>query len=493
MRRTVLAGVAALLVLGLATTLGLNVGGLRDRLLGQAGPTPIDSLAVLPLTNQSGDPEQEYFIDGITEALITDLAKISALKVISRNSSMRYRDTDKSIPEIAEELGVDAVIEGSVLRSGDSVRVTAQLIEARTDQYLWADNFDRELRDILALYSDVARAIAQEIEIAVTPEEETRLARTRPVDPEAYELYVQGRYQFNLWPDGLMKATELFQQAVEKDPNFTQAYAALAYSYIVLGNFHFRPPNEVFPKAKAAALKAQEMDDTLFETQRALFSVKFSYERDWQGVDKAIARCLEINPGDSEVHGWYAERLSMIGRHDEAIAEIKKAWELDPHMWRRRFDVGMILYFARQYDQAIQHLQEMIEAHPNYAMSHHYLSLVFLQKGMFAEAIEEAEKGLELSNRPGRTGWLAHAYAVAGRRDEARKILQELEREQVLNGWIAAIHTALGDTDQAFAWLDKAYDAYDSWLFQLQDPVWDPLRDDPRFKDLMRRLNLPVQ
>lgn len=492
-RRAALASIAALLALGLALLLGLNVRGLRDRLLEQAGPAAIDSLAVLPLTNQSRDPEQEYFVDGITEALITDLAKISALKVISRNSAMRYKDTDKSIPEIAAELGVDAVIGGSVLRSGDRVRVTAQLIEARTDQYLWADSFDRDVRDILALYSDVARAIAREIEIAVTPEEETRLAGARPVDPEAYELYVQGRYHLAHGPDGLMKANEFFQKAVAEDPSFTQAYGALAYSYILVGNMNLQPPNEVFPKAKEVALKAQEMDDTLAETQKALVSIKWSYERDWHGVDKTLARALETSPGDSALRAWHGQYLSLLGRHDEAIAETKKAWELDPNSSRRRFNVGMILYFARRYDEAIQHMQKMIESHPNDEMSHFYLSLIFLEKGMFTEAIEEAETGVELSDRSVRTNWLAYAYAAAGRRDEARKMLQDLEREQVSTGWIAAIHTALGDKDEAFAWLDKAYDSYDSWLFQLQDPIWDPLRDDPRFEDLLRRLNLPVQ
>jgi len=239
-RRTVLAGVSALVVLGIALLVGINVGGLRDRLLG--GTTPIDSLAVLPLANQSGDPEQEYFVDGITEAIITDLAKISALKVISRNSSMRYKDTDKSIPEIAEELDVDAVIQGSVLRSGGSVRVTAQLIEARTDQYLWADNFDRELRDVLALYSDVARAIAQEIEIAVTPEEETRLTSVRPVNPEAHDAYLKGIYNWEKRsPEGFRRAIDYLQQAIEIDPSYAPAYATLAFCYGTSGTLGLIP------------------------------------------------------------------------------------------------------------------------------------------------------------------------------------------------------------------------------------------------------------
>ncbi len=488
-RRTALAGVAALAAVGLAALLALNVGDLRDRVLGEAGPSRIDSLAVLPLANLSGDPAQEYFVDGITEALITDLAKISGLKVIARNSSMRYKDTDKSISEIARELRVDAVIAGSVLRSGKQVRVTAQLIEAETDQYLWADSFDRELRDILALYSDVARAIAQEIDVALTPGESTRLATTRRVDPEAYELYVQGRYHFNRRPDGLKKANELFQHAVGVDPSFTQAHAALAYSYSFLSNFYVLPAAEAFSKAKAAALKAQELDDTLTDTEKAIVAVRWQFERDWPGVDRALARALEMSPGDPELHIWRAVRLSMTGRHDEAVTEIRRSQELDPYASSSWYQVGRLLYHARRYDQAIQELREMVERHPANPVCRMYLSFSYLQKGMLAEAVEHADEIVELSDRP--LQWRTYVYATAGKEDRARKMLQDLERKQLSTGWIAAVHLALGDEDSALAWLEKAYEAYDGWLLELHDPIWDPLRDDPRFEDLLRRLNHP--
>jgi serine/threonine protein kinase/Flp pilus assembly protein TadD len=490
-RRTALAGIAALAALGLAALLGLNVGGLRDRLLGEAAPSRIDSLAVLPLVNLSNDPEQEYFVDGITEMLITDLAKISALKVIAQQSSMRYKDTDKSIAEIAEELGVQAVISGSVLRSGDRVRVTAQLIEAETDQYLWADSFDRELRDILALYSDVARAIAQQVQIAVTPGEETRLARTRRVDPRAYELYVQGRYHFNRRPDGLKKANELFQQAVDVDPSFAQAHAALAYSYSFLSNFYVLPAAEAFSKAKAAALKAQELDETLTDTEKAIVTVRWQFERDWPGVDRALARALEMSPGDPELHIWRALRLSMTGRHDEAVTEIRRSQELDPYASSSWYQVGRLLYHARRYDQAIQELRQMVERHPANPVCRMYLSFSYLQKGMLAEAVEHADEIVELSDRP--LQWRTYVYATAGKEDRARKILQDLERKQLSTGWIAAVHLALGDEDSALAWLEKAYEAYDGWLLELHDPIWDPLRDHPRFQDLLRRLNNPYR
>jgi tetratricopeptide (TPR) repeat protein len=385
------------------------------------------------------------------------------------------------------------VISGSVLRSGDQVRVTAQLIEAETDQYLWAESFDRELRDILALYSDVARAVAGEVEVAMTPGEETRLAGTRPVDPKAYELYVQGRYHFNRRQDGLKQANELFQQAVETDPSFPQAHAALAYSYVLMNNTYGMPAREAFPKAKSAALKAQEMDDTLAETEKALISVRWSYEKDWLGVKRGLARALEISPGDPVLHSWYAQRLSMIGRHDEAIAEIRKACELDPYAMVHRSRLGRILYFARRYDEAAEHLRLMVGQNPDRAGLHLVLSHVLLKKGMPTEAIEAAETGVELIGNPNRWGWLAYVYAAAERRDEARRILG-LEQEHMSAGFVATVHTALGEKDLAFAWLDKAYEAYDSSLHvELHDPIWDPLRDDPRFEDLLRRLNNPYR
>ncbi len=444
-------------------------------------------------TNLSGDPEQEYFVDGITEALITDLAKIRALKVIARPSSMRYKDTDKSIAQIAGELGVQAVISGSVLRSGDQVRVTARLIEAETDRHLWADSFDRELRDILALYSDVARAIAQEVEVAVTPEDQTRLAASRPVDPAAYELYAQGRYQFNRKPEGLLMANELFQRAVDRDPGFAQAYAALAYSYIVLKNWNFLTPGEVFPKAKAAALRAQELDEALAETQKALAAVDFTIERDWPGFEKHVTRALESNSTDWETHQWYAEYLSLFGRHEEAVAETSEAWELDPYSPIAGAFVGRTLYWAGQYDRAVKHLQRMIERDPGYGMHRRFLSFAHIQSGRHGDAIAEMEKLREI--RPSQTNecLLAYANAVGGRSEEAWKTLRDLKRDEVKAGHIALVYSALGEEDEAFAWLEKAFDDYDSWLFHLQDQAWDPLRDDPRFRDLLRRLNLPVE
>ena len=285
-----------------------------------------------------------------------------------------------------------------------------------------------------------------------------------------------------------------FQQAVEADPSFPQAHAALAYSYILLRNSFRLPPDEAFPRARAAALKAQEMDDTLAETQKALISVRWSYERDWLGTDRGLARALEISPSDPDVHGWYAQRLSMLGRHDEAIAESRRACELDPNAVYRGVNVGRSLYRARRYDEAIEQFHGVIERNPDNAPAHSSLSFALVRKGMRTQAIEEAEKGVELSDR----GWgpLAYAYAAAGRSEEARKILETrktLGGEQLMAGGKAAVHTALGEKDLAFAWLDKAYEVYHPWLFQLHDPIWDPLRDDPRFEHLLRRLNNPYR
>ncbi len=383
-RRTILAGVSALLVLGIALLLGLNGGGLRDRLLGRT--TPIDSLAVLPLANQSGDPEQEYFVDGITEAIITDLAKISALKVISRNSAMRYKDTDKSIPEIAEELGVDAVIEGSVLREGDRVRVTAQLIEASTDQYLWADNFEQELRDIMTLYSDVARAIAQEIEIAVTPEEETRLASVHPVNPEAHDAYLKGSYYWKkLTREDLDTAESYFELALEKDPSYTPTYEGLAWVWVARNQMGHTLPQEAGPKAKAAALKAIALADTSAGAHEALAVVRYVIDWDWAGSEPEWRRALELDPNAANTHAYFAQFLLLTGRIDEAIPHSERSLELDPFNALFHGLYAQVLYCARRYDEAIAAARNALAMQPSLPVARNTLRGSLYAKGMLEE------------------------------------------------------------------------------------------------------------
>ncbi|MCH7985670.1 MAG: protein kinase, partial [Acidobacteria bacterium] len=324
-------GLVAVALLALVAVLvGLNVAGLRDRLLGGAAPGQITSIAVLPLENMMGDAEQDYFVEGMHEALITELSKIGALTVISRTSAMRYRNTDKSVPEIARELGVDAVIEGSVLRAGNQVRITAQLIEAATDRHLWADNFDRELRDILALHSDVARAIARQIRVTLTPKEESRLAAARPVNPKAFEAYLKGRFHWQKQTrEDFDIAERYFQSALQKDPNYALAYAGLGMVWIMRGDAGFQAPSETFPKGTAFFAKAIELDDSSAEVRVSLANHKTTTQWDWSGAEKEFKRAIEINPNLADAHFFYADLLLALKRTEEWKREIKRARELD--------------------------------------------------------------------------------------------------------------------------------------------------------------------
>ena len=489
---------AAIAVAGLALLaallVGLNVGGWRDRLLGRASAPRIESLAVLPLENLMGDPAQEYFVDGMTEALIADLGQIEALRVISRTSVMQYKGVKKPLPQIARELNVDAVIEGSVLRSGDRVRITAQLIQAATDRHLWAQSYERDLRDVLALQSDVAGAIANEIKTKLTPQEQERLARGRSVNPEAYRLYLQGRYYFSKRTlPAFDKSIQLFQQVLEEDPDSALAYAGLAESYGILPFYGGALPKEAFPKAKAAALKALELDGSLAEAHAALGFVLLYWDWDWSAAESELKRAIELNPSYVVGHHWYAEYLSAMGRHDKAIAEVKRAQELDPLSPLMLVIGGEVCIFARRYDEDIEQCRKALELDSNYALAHSYLGDAYLGKRMYKEAITEYENYARLSNR---TLGLAFAYAAAGRRAEAVQILDRA-REQLKPGeiplWsVACLYIGLGENQRALDWLEKAYEERDpNMIFLKVDFGLDPLRSDPRFQNLLRRMNFP--
>jgi serine/threonine protein kinase/TolB-like protein/Flp pilus assembly protein TadD len=492
------------LVVVAAVLTALNVGGLRDRFLTFVGarravPLPkIESIAVLALANLSGDPEQEYFADGMTDALITELGQIGSLRVISRTSVMQYKKTDKPLPQIARELGVDAVIEGSVLRSGDKVRITAQLIGAVPERHLWARSYERDLRDVLTLQSEVAQAIANEIKTKVTPQEQTRLASARPVNPEAYELYLKGRYEWNKrTEEGLKKGLEYFQQAIRVDPSCALAYSGVADSYGMLGNNAFLPGTEVYPRAKAAALKALELDDSLAEAHASLAQVLFDYDRDRVAALREYEAAIELNPNYATAHHWYALALAWMGRDKEAIREIEQARRLDPLSVRIGANVGLVLYVARQYDRAILELLKTLELEPSDPGVHTLLGQTYLQKRMNREALAELQKAVSLAHdRPLDRARLACAYAVTGDREEALKILgklkQQSKREYISPYSMARAYVALGEKEEAFAWLQKGLDVYDGMMDDLKvDPELDPLRSDPRFQDLLRRMNFP--
>jgi len=483
--------VGAIVVL-LTVVVGLNIGRWREQLLGGVSPGRIESLAVLPLENLSGDPEQEYFADGMTEALIANLGKIGALQVRSRTSIMQYKDVKKPLPEIARELNVDAVVEGSVVRVGEQVRITAQLIHAPTDTHLWVDSYERDLRDVLALQSEVARAIARQIEITVTPDQETRLAARRPVNPETYEAYLKGMFHLNKFtPEGTEKGLDYLRQAIEKDPADPLAYAGLARGYSIVGHGP-APSPEALPRAKAAALKALELDETLAEAHAVLAEVKLYYDWDWAGAEQGFQHALELNANLATAHAHYAWYLVLLGRLDEALTEMKRAQELDPLAPIYSAWLGQQYWYAGQYDEAIDEARKSLELDSDFAVGLYALGSIYAAKGMYEEAIVAHQKAGAVDPD---LGWLlGHTYAMAGRRDEALNVLAELGEEyQQRNAWgVAEIYAALGEKDEALRWLEAAYEYRHNWIpWMGRNPNYEPLRDDPRFGDLLRRMNLP--
>jgi len=458
----------------------------------------IRSLAVLPLENLSRDPEQEYFADGMTEQLITDLSKIGALKVISRTSSMRYKGTQKSLPEIAEALNVEALVEGSVLLADQRVRITAQLIEAASDTHLWAESYERSLQDVLFLQSEVARAIAREIQVVVTPEDTRRLAATPRVDPAAHQAYLQGRYYWNKGTEeGFNKALAHFNEAIEKDPGYALAWAGLAESYALLGEFLVLPPSDAFPRAEADANKALELDETVAEAHNALGLVRLEYHRDWAAAEREFKRALALNPSNATAHQLYAYYLGAMLRRDESITHGRQAVELDPLSVFRHADLGLMLYLVHDYDRATEQLQKTLEMDSSADFAHWTLGLAYVRKARFQEAITHMEKAVELSGAiPMYLAGLGYARAVAGERQAAMEILEQLNdssRQQYVSPYfVAMVHAGLGEKEKALDRLDKAYEDRGNWLAYVRlQPEFESLHSEPRFQDLLRRMNFP--
>ncbi|HEV2348824.1 MAG TPA: protein kinase [Terriglobia bacterium] len=456
------------------------------------GAGPIQSLAVLPLQNLSSDPQQEYFADGMTDLMITDLSQIRALRVISRTSSMKYKGTQKPVPQIARELHVDAVIEGSVLRDGGQVRITAQLIQGTNDENLWAQSYDRDLRDVLKLQADVAGAIANEIKIAVTAQEQNRLTNAPPVIPAAYEAYLKGRYHWNGGGEhDWLKARQYFEQAAQLDPNYAPAYSGLAEYYCFTDSL---APRVKMPKAKQFALRALEIDPNLADAHTSLGAVRFFADWNWPQAEREYQRALELDPGNLEARRLYADFLSETGRDKEALAEIRQAQQLDPLSISNQVMVGWTLYFARKFDQAVDQCRKATDLEPNSANAHDCLGLGYLAKNMYPKAIKECRKSMLLSgNDLNQAVDLATANAAAGNRGEAEKTMQEwralARRSYVPSTFFARVHFALGEKEQGLARLEKAYAERDEYLTLLGvDPAFDSVRSDPRFQDLWRRV-----
>jgi TolB-like protein/DNA-binding winged helix-turn-helix (wHTH) protein/Flp pilus assembly protein TadD len=485
----------------LAILLLAGVGFLAFQLFRATKPshTPIRSLAVLPLENLSGDPAQNYFSDGMTDELITDLAQISALRVISRTSAMAYQGARKPLPEIARELNVDAVVEGAVLRSGDRVRITAQLIEAATDKHLWSQSYEGEFRDTLALQDRVARAIAEQIQINLTPREQAALKSAKAVDPHAYESYLKGRYFWNKrTAEGLREALTYFKQSTTQDPTYAQAYSGLADTYSLMGDWQWAvmTPREANLQAKTAALKAVELDPMLGEAHNSLAYVLDGFDWDFAAGGREFERAIELSPGYATAHHWYAWHLALLGRDQEAIAEMKKAQSLDPLSLIINADLAELLVLAHQYDASIQQSRKTIEMDPDFAMAHHQLAQAYLQQHKYEDAVAESQKAVQLSGgSPTCTATLARAYALSGKRNEALTLLNDLKTSATPGfshaSEIAVIYVALGDADEAMRWTEKGYtERFNPGV--LLRPGFDPLRADPRFKDLVRRVGLPT-
>jgi TolB-like protein/DNA-binding winged helix-turn-helix (wHTH) protein/Flp pilus assembly protein TadD len=488
--------VAAVCVLGLA---GWGWRLWRNRQATPALP-PVRSLVVLPLQNLSGDPTQEYLADGMTEELIGRLANIHGLRVISRTSAMHFKNTQLSVPEIAKTLGVDAIVEGSVIREGNQVRVHAQLIRGTSDEHIWAGEYQREYGSLLALQDEVARSIAERIEVSLTPEERQTLASTHPVDPEAHEDYLKGRYYFNQRTrDAMNKSIGFFQQAIAKDPKYALAYCGLADAYALLGFRGGFPSKDALSRAKAAALKAIELDDTLAEPHASLAFIAETHEWDWATAEREYKRALELNPGDARAHHWYAGYLMYVGRFEEGIAEAKRARDLDPLSLPVNNALAGRLLVAGRVDEALAQLRQTLEMDPHYAPAHQTLGWAYLNMGKHHEAIQEFQQALQLSGADDKDIMLdlGFAYATVGNREEARRILAKLKKlhEQGLlpSGSIAILYGALGELDEAFAWLEKAYEERDPELTYLKVPGrrFAPLRHDARFQQMVHRMGLP--
>jgi TolB-like protein/DNA-binding winged helix-turn-helix (wHTH) protein/Tfp pilus assembly protein PilF len=474
----------------------LNVGGLRRRVFGRPSPPAINSLAVLPLENLSGDQAQEYFADGMTDELITDLASIARLRVISRTSTTHYKGTRKTIPEIARELNVDAVVEGSVGRSANKVRIRAQLVRAVPEEHLWAKSYERDLPDVLALQRDMAKAIADEIKIKLTPEEKSRLTNARKVDPEAYQLYLRGRFSFENWTHEAVKlARENFQKAIEKDPSYAVAYAGLADTY-VFGVTGLEPKVSI-PLARAAAGKALELDDRLGDAHAALAQVKFLGDWDWAGAEKEFRQAIALNPGDTLAHHMYSHFLLAMGRNEESLKESELYLQLDPLSAPANHHLAWHYLAVGLYDLAIQQDLKALEIDPNYVDSIHGLGEEYRHKGMSEEALVQYEKQMMLSGA--KTDWirsLRRAYQTERWKGYWQKSLdQDLKRanrEYVSFYDIADDYALLGDKAQALRCLDKAYADHEDFLTWIKtERDFDVLHSDPRYADLLRRMGLP--
>lgn len=458
-------------------------------------------LVVLPFENLSRDPEQEFFSDGMTEEMITQLGGLEPqrLGVIARASAMQYKHSTKSAAQIGGELGVDYLLEGSARRAGGRVRITAQLIQVRDETHVWAESYEGDLRDILKLQREVAAAVAREIQLKLTPQQQARLGQTRPVNPEAHEAYLKGCFFWNKFTvEGLLRSQEYFKEAIDKDREYAPAYAGLATSYALQGNLSVLPPQEAYPKSKAAAARAIQLDETVSLAHSALGWPTMFYDRDWAGAEREFKRAIEINPSNAGAHQGHAFCFVVREQFDQALVEIQRAREFDPLSLIINSDVGFVEVFARQYDQALKQLQRTLEMDPNFPPTHSVLSYVYEAKGLFREANAEDLKAGDFLRR--NSSWVAEiqkAYDTSGWKGSWRKRLElmlaaQAKGEHIPPYWLAMTYIRLGERQKALGWLEQAVEErFYLVVFLKVDPQFDSLRDEPRFHALLRRIGLP--
>jgi len=495
-RRLVAFLAATVLLAAIAAWLGFS-----ERRSGEPG---IASIAVLPLANLSGDPLQDYFAEGMTEALINELGRISALRVISRSSVARYKERKESVARIARDLDAEALLEGAVVSEGGRVRITLQLLGVNPERQLWSERYEQDVGSVLALQREVARAVAVQVRAKLTPKEHALLSKARAVDPQAYEAYLKGRYHWNkASAQGLLKARESYEEAIRRDPDFAPAHAGLADTYAWSQRWavpNMTSPSDLFAKARSAALKALELDDSLAEAHTALAYIKEAYDWDWDGAEQQYRRAIELNPNYAPARHMFGVFLTIPRRFDEAFSELAVAERLDPHSRLIKRAHGNLYYWHGNFDRAIALWQMTLDLEPDFPHANYMLALAYTQKGMYKEAIEANQRfGKSTGHTPRSLAILAHGYGKAGNRDEALKLIRHLEERanhEFVPGFDMAIaYVGLGNKDKALRWLEIAFKARDQGLSNLnRAPFWfDSLRPDPRFQDLLRRMRLPVE
>ena len=494
-KTAILSGVALLAVV--TALLAFDVRGWRNRLFGHASSPPIRSLAVLPLANLSGDAQQDYFADGMTDALITDIAKIREIKVISRTSVMRFKDAKKPLPEIARTLGVDGILEGSVQRSGEHVRITVQLIRAPTDTHLWAESYDRDTRDVLTLQGEIAQVVAREIRVTLTPEESAQLTRARPVNPEAYEVYLKGQaHWYHLSREHLDAALGYFELALQRDPSYARAYAGVANVWLARGDAGFIAPREAFPKSKDAVSKALALDDTLAEAHITLADILGLYDHDWAQAETEFRRGIELNPNSADGHFMYSDFLISMKRTEEWNREIRRTLELDPFNPFFQCFYGWQLIYVGRYDEAIAQLRKVLDTEPEFSSAHLGLWGAYYKKGLEAQALAEAQRFFAVLHDREVEGALLQGEKEGGYSRAmhlgAEVLAARAKRTHVPAVRVARLYAHAGDKDGVLRWLQKAFDQGETPLMHLKLAWdWDSVRSDPRFQDLLRRMNFP--